>query len=103
MVKRLWSCVLVALTATNIASAQNDSDAVVQILQSYALAAQSMNLNEMEKYVVTNDDYSVFEGGHINWGWTDYRDHHLGPESNGSGFDCQLECVPGRAGSFRCC
>ena len=21
------------------------------------------------------------------------------PESNGSGFDCQLECVPGRAGS----
>lgn len=80
MVKNISICVLIALTATNIAVAQNDSDAVVQTLQSYAAASQSMNLDEMEKYVVTTDDYSVFEGGHINWGWTDYRDHHLGPE-----------------------
>ena len=37
-------------------------------------------MQEVEKYVITSEDFTIFEGGHINWGWVDYRDHHLGPE-----------------------
>lgn len=25
-------------------------------------------------------DVTIFEGGHVNTGWADYRDNHLGPE-----------------------
>ena len=25
-------------------------------------------------------DVTIFEGGHVNTGWPDYRDNHLGPE-----------------------
>lgn len=37
-------------------------------------------MSEIEKYMVTTDAFTIFEGGHINWGWADYRDNHLGPE-----------------------
>ena len=59
---------------------KTDSETVVQMLKKYAAAVRSMDIDEMEKYVVTSDDFSMFEGGHINWGWVDYRDHHIAPE-----------------------
>ncbi|MCI0693922.1 nuclear transport factor 2 family protein [candidate division KSB1 bacterium] len=61
-------------------SNDNQAAAVTEILNKYAAAVQSKNLSEVEKYVVATDAFSMFEGGHINWGWIDYRDNHLGPE-----------------------
>jgi ketosteroid isomerase-like protein len=29
---------------------------------------------------VNDESLTVFESGHANYGWADYRDHHLGPE-----------------------
>ncbi len=58
----------------------NSSAAVTETLTQYAAAVQSKNLSEVEKYVVATEAFSMFEGGHINWGWVDYRDNHLGPE-----------------------
>ena len=59
---------------------KTESEAVLETLQNYAAAVQSKDIATVEKYVVTSDDFTVFEGGHINWGWVDYRDHHLAPE-----------------------
>jgi len=58
----------------------NSSAAVTETLTKYAAAVQGKNLAEVEKYVVATEAFSMFEGSHINWGWVDYRDHHLGPE-----------------------
>lgn len=58
----------------------NQAAAVTEVLNKYAAAVQSKNLAEVEKYVVATDAFTMFEGSHINWGWVDYRDHHLGPE-----------------------
>jgi len=58
----------------------NSSAAVTETLTKYAAAVQSKNLSEVEKYVVATEAFSMFEGSHINWGWVDYRDNHLGPE-----------------------
>ncbi len=66
--------------AAAMAQANADSLAVVTTLHNYAAAVESKDLAQVEKYVVTNDAFTMFEGGHINWGWADYRDHHLGPE-----------------------
>ena len=59
---------------------KTESNAVVQTLENYAAAVRSKDMAVVEKYVLTTDDFTMFEGGHINWGWIDYRDHHLGPE-----------------------
>ncbi len=61
-------------------NSDNQAAAVIEVLSKYAAALQSKNLAEIEKYVVATEAFSMFEGGHINWGWADYRDNHLGPE-----------------------
>jgi len=46
-------------------------------------SASSFEKNDMAAamQVWANDEsLTVFESGHANYGWADYRDHHLGPE-----------------------
>ena len=68
------------LIAPSRAQENNGSHAVAETLKNYAAAVESKNIAEVEKYVVTSEDFTIFEGGHINWGWPDYRDNHLAPE-----------------------
>ncbi len=70
------------LVTGGILSAQDKDEAavIVRLLQEYTDAVESKNMSEIEKYVLTTDEFTVFEGGHVNLGWTDYRDHHLAPE-----------------------
>jgi len=83
-VKKMLVLALTMLLGVALVLAQGDSkseaEAITQMLQDYAAAVESKDLAEIEKYVVTTDAFTVFEGGHINWGWADYRDHHLAPE-----------------------
>jgi ketosteroid isomerase-like protein len=77
------NCIISLVLISAVFAQQNDdkaSTAVTEILNKYAAAVQSKNLSEVEKYVVATDAFTMFEGGHINWGWVDYRDNHLGPE-----------------------
>ncbi len=62
------------------AMGSSPEEAVKQTLLNYAAAIESMDISRVEQYVVTSQGFSVFENGHINQGWTDYRDHHLAPE-----------------------
>ncbi len=84
MFYRFWVKVLFLILGVGVIFAQeeqkNESETVVQTLQNCAAAVQSKDMAAVEKYVVTSEDFTMFEGGHINWGWIDYRDHHLGPE-----------------------
>ena len=84
MFNRFSFTVLFLILGVGLIFAQGDqkteSEDVVQTMNKYAAAVRSMDIDQMEKYVVTSEDFSVFEGGHINWGWPDYRNNHLAPE-----------------------
>lgn len=54
--------------------------ALIDVIEAYHTALTGGDMAAVEKYVVTNDDFVMLEGRHSNWGWTDYRDHHLASE-----------------------
>lgn len=81
---------LVALTlafATGAASALSPTRAahdpaehVRDVLTRYAAALERGNMASIEKLWANDEAVTVFESGHANYGWADYRDNHLGPE-----------------------
>jgi peroxiredoxin len=77
---KLTTTILAICLASVTAFAQGGDDvaAVTETLTKYAAAVQSKDMAEIEKYVVTTDDFTIFEGGHVNSGWADYKDHHEG-------------------------
>jgi ketosteroid isomerase-like protein len=63
------------------ASAQQDAEkAVRETLQKSALGFETNDMALVSKAWADDESVTVFESGHANYGWTDYRDHHLGPE-----------------------
>jgi uncharacterized protein (TIGR02246 family) len=67
----------VALGASTMA-AQDDADKIKTWLQGYDAAFGAKDLNKLATFY--HPDVTIFEGGGVNRGWVDYRDHHLGPE-----------------------
>ncbi len=76
--KTLLGIAMLAFVATGMQA--SDKDAVIKTLLNYAAAIQSKDIAQIEKHVVASEAFTIFEGGHVNSGWTDYRDHHIGPE-----------------------
>ena len=63
------------------ASAQDPNEKTVRdVLIQSATAFEKNDMAAMEKLWLNDDSVTVFESGHANYGWVDYRDHHLGPE-----------------------
>jgi ketosteroid isomerase-like protein len=62
------------------ASVQDQSDAIRDVLMRSATAFERGDMATMEKLWAGDESVIVFESGHANYGWTDYRDRHLGPE-----------------------
>ena len=62
------------------AMAQDNTTAVQTVLEQYAQAVREKNLAAIEAVVDTSNHFTVFEGGHVNNGWKEYRDTHLAPE-----------------------
>ena len=58
----------------------NEEKAVIAVLQQNATAFARNDMATMNKIWVTNETLTIFESGHANYGWTDYRDNHLAPE-----------------------
>ena len=73
---------LIALSATrSVANAKMDDEAAVR--EALLKSATSFEKNDlaMATQVWANDEsLTIFESGHANYGWADYRDHHLVPE-----------------------
>lgn len=57
----------------------NDAD-VRGVLTQYTAAVERGDLAAIEKLWSNDESVTVIENGHANYGWADYRDHHLGPE-----------------------
>ena len=64
----------------SVSAQTNEEKAVIAVLQQNATAFAKNDMATMNKIWVTNETLTIFESGHANYGWTDYRDHHLAPE-----------------------
>ena len=47
-------------------------------LKDYDVAFNAKDLDALAAFY--HPDVTIYEGGGVNYGWDDYRDHHLGPE-----------------------
>jgi len=47
-------------------------------LDQYEAALNARDLDRLARFY--HPDVTIYEGGGVNTGWADYRDHHLGPE-----------------------
>ena len=61
-----------------MAAADDRGGGPEQFLASYDAAFKSKDLARIGRFY--DPDATIFEGGGVNRGWADYRDHHLGPE-----------------------
>jgi len=73
--------VVVRATVATYALAQiNDEAAVRDVLLSSASSFEKNDVATATKVWANDESLTVFEQGHANYGWADYRDHHLVPE-----------------------
>lgn len=62
-------------------SAQTDEvKAVTDVLTQEAAAVEKGDLTTLDKLWANDESVTVFESGHANYGWNDYRNTHLAPE-----------------------
>ena len=59
--------------------AGSDASRVAATLQALFAASERNDLAALDS-LYAGDSLTIFEGTGVNRGWTDYRDHHLGPE-----------------------
>src|SRR5213593_2010256 len=74
---------LVAFVASSKFTATAHADDEAAVRDALIKSALSFEKNDiaMATQVWANDEsLTVFESGHANYGWADYRDHHLVPE-----------------------
>ena len=58
----------------------DDERAVRDALLQNASGFERNDLMMVQKVWANDESVTVFESGHANYGWADYRDHHLVPE-----------------------
>lgn len=72
---------VVGIGVNRNAYAQTDEvKAVTDVLRQEAAAVEKGDLPALDKLWANDESVTVFESGHANYGWTDYRNTHLGPE-----------------------
>lgn len=66
---------------SEIISAQTDEvKTVMDVMTREAAAVEKGDLAALDKIWANSEDVTVFESGHANYGWMDYRNSHLAPE-----------------------
>ena len=72
---------VIAFSLNESVTAQTDEvNAVTDVLTREAVAVEKGDLAALDKIWANSEDVTVFESGHANYGWTDYRNTHLAPE-----------------------
>lgn len=69
---------LASMTGPAGQAAGDDAAAIEAWLKGYDAAFMAKDLQKLATFY--HPDVTIYEGGGINNGWADYRDHHLGPE-----------------------
>ena len=85
MTKRLLftavlSAVVMAFGFSAMSGQTDEVKAVTDVLTREAQAVEKGDLPALDKIWSNTEDVTVFESGHANYGWNDYRNTHLGPE-----------------------
>jgi len=65
---------------TSNAAQGNEETAVRDALTKSAVSFEKNDLAMASQVWVNDESLTIFESGHANYGWADYRDHHLVPE-----------------------
>lgn len=78
--RRLIPIALVVIVSAGSLRAQTNADETMikTWLQSFDRAFVARDVDRLEPFY--HPDVTIFEGGGVNKGWADYRDHHIGPE-----------------------
>jgi ketosteroid isomerase-like protein len=63
-----------------VSAQTNEVKAVTDVLTKEAQAVEKGDLAALDKLWANTEDVTVFESGHANYGWSDYRNTHLAPE-----------------------
>lgn len=71
---------MVAINATSVLAAENEEAAVRDVLLRSASSFAKNDVAEATKVWANDESLTIYESGHANYGWADYRDHHLVPE-----------------------
>ena len=76
------SVLLAAVVAFNVSGLAQASEvkAVTDVLIAEAVAVEKGDLAALDKIWANDESVTVFESGHANYGWNDYRNTHLAPE-----------------------
>ncbi len=64
----------------NVSAQTSEEKRVADVLRQNAAAFAANDLAAMDKIWSNGADVTVFESGYADYGWTDYRNHHLAPE-----------------------
>ena len=72
--------ILVGFAAQSISAQTNDEKQVREVLTKNTTAFVQNDLATLDKIWANDEAVTVFENGQANYGWNDYRNHHLAPE-----------------------
>jgi ketosteroid isomerase-like protein len=72
--------VAAALLNRTISAQADEVKAVTDLLTREAAAVEKGDLAALDRIWANSEDVTVFESGHANYGWADYRNNHLAPE-----------------------
>lgn len=64
----------------HVSAQTSEEKAVAEVLRQNGSAFARNDMATMNKIWSNDESVTVFEGGHANYGWADYRDNHLAPE-----------------------
>jgi len=87
----LITVLLVANVMALAQSTHNPEEEVRNVISRFEVALQKHDVQVIEELV--SRDIVVFENGHRNDGWQDFRDHHLLPEFKASSTQYKTEVV----------
>jgi ketosteroid isomerase-like protein len=75
------SLVVLAVVDSSVAMTGTDDEAAVRgVLMESTLSFEKNDVAMATKVWANDASLTVFESGHANYGWADYRDNHLVPE-----------------------
>ena len=80
LVTLVVACTVGTINALSGSAAQTDEAAVRDVLLKSASSFANNDIGEAAKVWANDESLTIFESGHANYGWADYRDHHLVPE-----------------------
>ncbi len=78
MKKQIALLLTLVLCAAGPVWAADDAADITRFLADYDAAFNAKSMDRLAAFY--HPDVTIFEGGGVNRGWADYRDHHLGPE-----------------------